>query len=458
MSLESYQELLAGVSAPSRLREGDGVLPPELELQAAWFAGVFGRDFIGVDGQRVRVVQFGHWNRSAGPDFVDAVVEIDGEARRGAIELDPTARDWEHHGHSENLAYDAVVLHLFFEAAPAAGGRFFTRTASHNEVAQVLMDLEPFAESSRRAEAEARVGRCRVPLGGMSDEAVASLFDAAARHRMSRKSKAFGNYASIHGRDEALFAGLAEALGFRRNRLPMRVLAGRLPLAYLRELGESAEALLFGAAGFLDEPSYEDAPADTREYLRGLWGEWWKRRAEFDPARAPQWSFSGSRPSNHPHRRLAALAQIVSHWDEWSKLAWRKPFDPKLLRRFVEKVDHPYWLEHYTLKSVRAKGPTALIGATRVSDILANVLLPARLPEEPELWEMYRSLPAGLGNQKLRRASARLFGDGEQARGGRLQKSLYAQQAMLQIYDDFCMADESDCEDCPFPEQLAQWR
>ncbi len=36
-------------------------------------------------------------------------------------------------------------------------------------------------------------------------------------------------------------------------------------------------------------------------------------------------------------------------------------------------------------------------------------------------------------------------------------KFLYQQQALLQIYDDFCLVDVSECDDCPFPEQLRQW-
>ena len=29
---------------------------------------------------------------------------------------------------------------------------------------------------------------------------------------------------------------------------------------------------------------------------------------------------------------------------------------------------------------------------------------------------------------------------------------------MLQLYHDFCLEDFTGCENCPFPEQLAQWR
>ena len=81
-------------------------------------------------------------------------VEIDGEPRRGAIELDSSARDWEAHGHSENPAYNGVVLHLFFAAAPS-GARLFTRTSEHGEVPQVLLDAAVLRASPPRAVAEA---------------------------------------------------------------------------------------------------------------------------------------------------------------------------------------------------------------------------------------------------------------------------------------------------------------
>ena len=52
---------------------------PELDLQAAWFSGDFGRRFRTVDGNSVEIVQFGVWNREAGPDFTETAISIDGE-------------------------------------------------------------------------------------------------------------------------------------------------------------------------------------------------------------------------------------------------------------------------------------------------------------------------------------------------------------------------------------------
>jgi len=51
-------------------------IPNELELQARWFAGDFGKHFVSTTGDKIDIVQFGTWNREAGPDFRDAAVRI----------------------------------------------------------------------------------------------------------------------------------------------------------------------------------------------------------------------------------------------------------------------------------------------------------------------------------------------------------------------------------------------
>src|SRR6266481_1050296 len=89
----------------------------ELELQAHWFAGDFGREFTTTDGKPVRIVQFGVWNHEAGPDFSHAAISVEGaKPLGGAIEFDQEVRDWERHGHAQNPAYEDVVLHVFTRA------------------------------------------------------------------------------------------------------------------------------------------------------------------------------------------------------------------------------------------------------------------------------------------------------------------------------------------------------
>ncbi len=422
----------------------------ELELQAHWFAGDFGREFTTTAGERVSVVQFGVWNREAGPDFAETAISLNGAAPvRGAIEFDPDVRDWERHGHSTNPAYESVVLHVFTRAG---GGEFFTRTAQHRNVPQVLLDPAILLGDTPLALPEAKLGRCAGPLREMPEEKAREVVLAAAQFRVRRKAAALARLAEIHDADEALFQALAAALGYKSNKLPFTLLAQRLPLKLLRKA--EADALLFGVSGFLPgDLAGFDTP--TRSYLRGLWERWWPRRAEFERLSiAPQlWRLGGQRPMNHPQRRLAALAQIVRHWPKIRAL--RDQCEPEAIHEFFAKLTDDYWDFHYTVTSKQTAKPMALVGESRVTEMLANVFFPLAIAQDETRWIGLKNLRASQTNQRVEVAALRLFGD--EPRGREFLKSVALQQGLLQIYEDFCVRDASDCARCLFPRQIAQW-
>lgn len=426
---------------------------PEHEVQALWFAGAFGKEFTTTDGRAAQVIQFGVWNREAGPDFAEAAVTVaGGGTQRGCIELDPDARDWERHGHSTNRAYDGVVLHVFLTRGDA---EFFTRTSQHALVPQVLLDPAALDEPPVPLP-DAKLGRCAGPLRGLPEEKVREVILGAAQFRMKRKAAALSRTVELHGADEALYQALAEALGYKSNKLPFTLLAQRLPLKLLRAAKDDAVALLFGVAGFLNQQDLGEFDAPTRAYLRGLWERWWPRRAEFERLTIPRtlWKMSGQRPVNHPQRRLAALAQIVRHWSRVSAL--REDSQPEAISAFCAGLRDEYWDHHYTVTSKPAAKRMALIGETRVTEMLANVFLPLAVAHEPTRWITFQNLPAALVNQRVEIAALRLFG-ADSAVARMLVKSAAMQQGLLQIYEDFCQRDASDCQRCLFPTQLAKW-
>ena len=97
----------------------------------------------------------------------------------------------------------------------------------------------------------------------------------------------------------------------------------------------------------------------------------------------------------------------------------------------------------------------ALIGETRVTEILANVIFPLWQTENVPVWDDYSKLPARLTNRRLETGAVRLFGD--DPRRKEFLKTVAHQQGLLQIYEDFCLQDNSDCAHCPFPEQMRGW-
>jgi hypothetical protein len=98
----------------------------------------------------------------------------------------------------------------------------------------------------------------------------------------------------------------------------------------------------------------------------------------------------------------------------------------------------------------------ALIGESRVADILANVVYPFAFSSGREIWNEFSKLSAQLSNRRLATGATRLFGD--DPRCAQFLKTVTHQQRLLQIYEDFCLQDNSDCAQCPFPEQMQKWR
>jgi len=456
-----YLRLIMQIPAsPSRLQEpelfseNERILPgSELAWQSRWFAGHFGREFITSRGEPVRIIQFGWWNHGAGPDFRDCVIEINGASRSGSIELDLDVRDWETHGHASNPAYDGVVLHLCLHNS--GNGEWFTRTSSHREIPTVQLDATGISPRAVPVP-KAHPGRCLASLRSLPETAWLHLLREAALFRLARKARHWHQVASVHGEDQAWWQGMAAALGYSRNQLAMTVLSQRLPLRWLLKRPLETEALLFGAAGFLDGRGAGPENHESRHYARRLWETWWRYRAAFSPGEphAPiTWNLTGTRPANHPQRRVAALATIASTWRRIRPLLNPAAFHPKRFKAALTSLTHPFWSHHYTLTASPSHKPIAILGGGRASEIMANLCYPVLIRAQPDLWNDYARLPATAPSEALRRATIRLLGS-EAAAAGRITR-LWHQQAILQIYDDFCRRDTSDCAACPFPEQTA---
>jgi hypothetical protein len=428
--------------------------PNELEIQARWFAGEFGRDFVSTSGDKIDIVQFGTWNRETGPDFCDAAVRVNGsEPLRGCIEIDLIDRNWDSHGHATNPAFDETVLHVFVDKSDT---EFFSRTKSNRNVPQVRIDPAGLPEAFSANIPLARPGRCQAPLGNLPEERVRSVLDAAAQFRLQKKAARIRAKIDNHGTDEALSQEIAAALGYKENKLPFTLIAQRFPLKNLRKNLNDAEAILFGIAGFLETPDLDVYKKSAKNYVRNLWDRWWPYRDELKRLILPAkiWKQSSTRPVNHPQRRLAALSILVRQWP-----MLRRSIDKRglaLVEAFFDGLDHPFWKLHYTLTANASPEAMALIGESRVADILANVIFPFWRAENLDIWTEYSKLPARLTNRRLETAATRLFGDSPHRRD--FTKTIAHQQALLQIYEDFCLQDNSDCAQCPFPEQMAKWR
>jgi hypothetical protein len=424
--LEAYRQALGsdGFSVHEEIADFSGM--SELEIQARWFSGSLGREWSSSNGETVHIEDFGRWNREPGPDFADARIRIGDIVHRGPVELDFDVRDWERHGHIRNPAFRDTVLHLFVQA-PAQ--RFFTRTLDNREVTQVR--IAPPSTASRKDSAEAA-------LITADPVRMRRILEAAARHRLDLKARAIERHAAVHGEDEAWFAAIGTALGYKSNQLPFLLLAQRIGLKLSSE--PDGEAMLFGASGFLESPEPPAAGPEVRSYLRSLWESWWKMRARCERWILPSdaWVLAPVRPANHPHRRVAAMAGIASSWERiQSALAAGRPDD---LATALDALDHPFWSHRFNLGAASLKSPQALVGSQRIQDIVLNVCQPLAVDRDPAAWENFLQMRGPAPAAIMTGAATRFFGSAAPS----LLKHAFAQQGLLQLERDFRSAEAPD--------------
>lgn len=402
------RDLIARENPPCRVSE--------MEIQARLFAGEYGTRWTTTSGNEVEILHFGCWNHEAGPDFTGVRFRFAGAPEcEGDLEVDMDARDWERHGHATNPAYAGVLLQIFVDSS---GARAFARSPEFREVAQARLLIGEVALPPLR----------HLP-GAVDREAALAMIEEAAEFRLRQKHAAHARAVSLHGAETAMFHAIAAGLGYKHNSIPFLLSAQRTGLRAAG--GPDGEARLFGMAGFLQPRTFDAADDATRDYLKPLWDKWWMLRDSFSRLSLPpdMWKFSGIRPSNHPHRRMGALAALAARFSGFR--AAIKSCGAKGFSEFFGELTHPYWSRHWNLSAGCLDKDLALVGPDRVRDLAVNAYLPS-LPLE-NAREAVQSLRGTTPGGRIRLASEWLVGSVDRE----LMRSASQQQGLLQLYSDF---------------------
>src|SRR5260370_361343 len=109
-----------------------------------------------------------------------------------------------------------------------------------------------------------------------------------------------------------------------------------------------------------------------RDVARRRWDISWPRRDELQRLILPVkvWKLSSTRPVNHPQRRLAALSALTKEWPAFRRSLGKRSAAP--VEEFFDALGHPFWNRHYTLTADVSPESMALVGESRVADILAE--------------------------------------------------------------------------------------
>ncbi len=370
-------------SAADSGRTPAGKIPEKLLARLWQQRAARQQEFRASGGRRVRVLYPGRAGTAAGPDFRDALLEVEGLGLvQGDVELHVRQQDWYAHGHAEDPNYNGVVLHAALETSPQVTRLQSGHLAPVISLTSLLNSAPAPAPDREEARDSGRIWNL-LELRGWPRPADAAelgeLLDAAGDARFQAKSAAFRAFMQEQSAAQTLYEGLMEALGYRANRQPFLKLAHRAPWSALtkevfarpaaerRQVVESRLLKLSGLAPEPGSPSISRAPAN-RGYGSAL--------------AAAEWRCFRVRPANHPRRRLAGAARLFARFLAAESVTSAAEDTQLQLIDGLGQVLAPGRPAKLTaaLTVPADPGPaaprTAYIGAARAKDLAVNVVLP----------------------------------------------------------------------------------
>ncbi|HPW67106.1 MAG TPA: DUF2851 family protein [Salinivirgaceae bacterium] len=341
-------------------------------LQHIWQYGLYDRqEMKTVDGQDIQVASPGMQNSDSGPDFIDARIKIGETIWAGCVEVHCKSSDWNSHKHSEDPAYNNVILHVVYE------NNDDIITQSGYKVPTFEMKFHPKISSNYR---ELYESRRWVPCES-SFSSVETLFlniwiETLSVERMERK---YNDILSIledtkNDFNELFYRLLCKNLGFKVNAMPFERLAQSLPLSIVQKISDnmvSLEALLFGQAGFLK--SNENETDDYKALLIKEY-EFLKHKYTLKPLNYSEWKFFRIRPTNFPTVRIAQLAALLNKSTDFIGLLIDTEDVREILKYFKQPVSE-YWQNHYNFGKP-AKRKISEIGDQSIEVIIINTVSP----------------------------------------------------------------------------------
>ncbi|MBI3794954.1 MAG: DUF2851 family protein [Nitrospinae bacterium] len=454
-------------------------------LQLIWRNGLYeSGDLKTTRGLALKVISPGRLNRSAGPDFKNALFMIGGEEIRGHVEIHKDSKEWFEHGHNSSHSYNNTVLHVFArkrdETPPAktAAGKELPELEIglylRHRVETLYEELETVKNPvSGRTMTSAPCGKIMSTFGS---EALGNLLDLIGDGRMLMKSNRVMDRLENADPENTLYEMVFESMGHSMFNEQFGTIARNAGFLKLAETAEKnpgvpanicAQSIYLKLAGILDQ-SGNQTKVEFVDLLKRV------KIGAIEPLFASkEWRQAGCRPANFPERRLAALSHIAERGlggnsisDFFDKVLANLGTDAppsetrtackKLMGCFTD-ISDSFWDLHYSLFSP-VKKPKKLIGKDKAISIVTDCLIPFHLAHcraksdtvtEHKLVMIFKSLPPPAASGITDYMARNMLGEKRV-----VAKPLRRQQALLQLYKDFCHRAPADCASCAFVEYL----
>ncbi|MEG1574213.1 MAG: DUF2851 family protein [Bacteroidales bacterium] len=308
------------------------------------------------DGTVMEVVSPGAVRGEVDTVFYGSKIRINGKVLAGSVAVYPSLPE-----EGKNF-----ILYITEEEVAAEGDIPILRLRIGMKVREEL----------RRLGSKLEELPCEESFTELPEVFIADLYTSLALERLQSKSLRILDWVNLYHGDweEVCYVSLARSLGFGVNSNPFELLARNLPLKFLQKHADSLfqiEALLFGMAGFLVQgtqngDNYYNRMVNEFSFL--------KNKFSLSPIDQSLWRFSGVRPTNFPHQRIAFLARLVyGGFSVFAEIIEAK--DEAVLRNIFDLYLDDYWDIHYTF-GIETPPSHKTLGRSAVDLLIINSVAP----------------------------------------------------------------------------------
>lgn len=326
---------------------------------------------ITIEGEEVIVKRIGRRNHDAGPDFLEAILQIGTSLWAGNVEIHIKTCDWIKHGHLNDKKYRNVILHLVYEN---------DYCDQLNELLPMpTLELKDKIEEDRFVNYQNFILRpswiaCENQISLIDPINYFSFFNRLAIDRLERKTKNLKERLQIHNNDyeQCFFELLAINFGFNKNAYAFELLAKNTAFNLITKIQNNSlyvEALLFGQAGFLDQDFIDDYPKLLKKEYSFL-----KKKYSLIPIEVTYWNFLRLRPSNFPSLRIAQFSALLYQSKSLLSSILESNTIAEIFKLFKNSIN-PYWKTHYIFDRT-TKFNSRELGEEAVKLIIINTIIP----------------------------------------------------------------------------------
>lgn len=410
-------------------------------LQFIWQQLYFSKEELyTVQNEPLQIIYQGSRNSNQGPDFLEAKISIADVTWVGTIELHIKSSDWIKHGHTGDVHYNNVILHVVYEHDVATDHNLPVLELKNRISNNLLRYYKQLMEQNSFVP-------CSHQLQNVNELVWQSWKERMIAERLQQKSDRIQQLLQQSNRhwEETFWQLLARNFGTPLNADAFEGIAKSLPVTLLakhKNQIHQLEALLLGQAGLLEPGFTEDYPVLLQKEYRFL-----QSKHQLKPI--PQLlHFLRMRPSNFPTIRLAQLAMLIHQSSHlFSKVI--EADNILQLRTMFQVTANDYWHYHYSFNE-QSPFRKKQVGDVMINNLLINTVIPLLFVYAQEQHNLALKEKAIQWLQQLPKEKNNITAGWEAA--GVQHQSAFDSQALLYLKKEYCQTKR--CLQCAIGNNL----